>query len=309
MEGWEVTRDCGVCRGFVNGAECKSQIDNDDPRLTASQLCILGLVNTLERNREGDYTDNMTYAWECIETSLASCGAYPSFSIQRMSEAFTCVDAIIRDRTRNIVETCEAVSLKDYEPLFRARAAQQPITRDMIEQVRDDVGALICAIDEAEDVPRGYDGFMSGFMAEEIVSWLALYGGEPDEVIYPTSHREGRSNMTRFNHDRYQLHDETKVPVEIKRRHRHRKPSRRRHYERPIIKIVLQDILDQTRSRHGSIRTRRDNFLIDYIRHDLTGRDSMAKNKVLKTASTLVLGAIERGSYNMLENTETLALP
>lgn len=294
MEGWKVRDNCGVCHGLVEGAQCEEQIDNEDPRLTADQLCVLGLINKLERNREGSYTETMTHVWECIETSLASRESYPQFASTRMEEAFQTVDTIILDRSRNIVETCEAVSLKNYEPMFRARAAREPITPEMIARVKEDVGALICAVDEAKDAPAKYDTFMSGFVAEEIISWLALYGNDPASIIFPTSHREGRSNMTRFNHDRYQLRDDAKVPVEIKRRHRHRRPSRRRTYEAPIIKIVLQDVLDQTRSRHGSIRTRRDNFLIDYIRYDLTDRDSPAKNKVLHTASNLVLGAIDR---------------
>lgn len=294
MEGWKVRDNCGVCHGLVEGARCEEQIDNEDPRLTADQLCVLGLINKLERNREGSYTETMTHVWGCIETSLASRESYPQFANSRMEEAFQTVDTIILDRSRNIVETCEAVSLKNYEPMFRARAAGQPITPEMIAQAKEDVGALICAVDEAKDAPAKYDTFISGFMAEEIISWLALYGNDPESVIFPTSHREGRSDMTRFNHDRYQLRDDVKVPVEIKRRHRHRRPSRRRTYEAPIIKIVLQDVLDQTRSRHGSIRTRRDNFLIDYIRYDLTERDSPAKNKVLQTASNLVLGSIDK---------------
>lgn len=294
MDGWKVRDNCGVCHGLVEGAECREQIDNDDPRLTPDQLCVLGLINKLERNREEKYTETMTHAWECIETSLASRESYPQFAGAQMVEAFQTVDAIILDRSRNIVETCEAVSLKNYEPMFLARAAGKPITPEMVMQAREDVGALVCAVDEAKDAPEKYDTFLSGFMAEEIVSWLALYGNDPESVIFPTSHREGRSNMTRFNHDRYQLRGDVKAPVEIKRRHRHRKPSRRRTYEAPIIKIVLQDVLDQTRSRHGSIRTRRDNFLIDYIRYDLTERDSPAKNKVLQTASNLVLGTIDR---------------
>lgn len=285
-----------MCHGFVAGAECQRRLEDQDPRLTPEQLCVMGLVETIERNHENQYTRTMSHAWSCLELSLASSGSYRRFAEEKMNEAFSTLDTIIRDPegTSNIVETLEAVALKNFEGLFRARATGRPITPDLMKQTRDNIGAMICTIDEIEDAPPQYDGYVSGFTAEQIICWLTLYTGDPANAIYPTSHREGRSEQRRLNHDSYMLRGDTKIPVEVKRRHRRTKKRNQPRYDKPIIKVVLQDILDQTASVHGGTKSRRDNFLIDYIRFDLSGRASRTKERVLKTASDRLLAYIDQ---------------
>lgn len=296
MEGWERQKDCGVCRGVIAGAECKRKLEDDDPRLTPEQLCVLGLVEAIDRNRENNYTRSMAHAWNCLELSLASAASYRSFARQQIDEAFETLDTIICEpnNTGNIAELCEAVALKNFEGIFRARALLQPITPELMKSTRDNIGALICTIDETEDVPPPYAGYISGFMAEQIVSWLMLYSADPSNTIYPTSYREGHSDRSTLNHDYYLLRHADKIPVEVKRRHRRHKKHNKRRYEKPIIKVVLQDILEQTASVHGGVTTRRENFLIDLIKFDLSGRASPAKARVLHTASEKLLTTIER---------------
>lgn len=294
MNGWSVREDCGVCLGFTEGAHCKQEAGNESPRELSEQLCVMGLVRILDRHENNKKTHDMQHVWTRLETSLAAGEFYSAYAAENMDIAFQTIDHIIKEKAGNVVETFEAVSLKNFEGLFRARATGAPITPELILQTRNDIGALICTIDEINDAPPEYNGFVSGFMSEQIVTWLGLYSENPDNVFYPTSDREGKNDYRRLNHDRYKLIDGRKVPIEIKRRHRHVKARNKPTYDKPIIKVVLQDILDQTASVHGGTKSRRDNFLIDYIRFDLSGRDSPSKRKVLRTASTKLLSYIER---------------
>ncbi|HET7630430.1 MAG TPA: hypothetical protein VFK03_03585 [Candidatus Saccharimonadales bacterium] len=293
MEGWRVRQDCGVCRGFVKGAECRRLDEDTGPTFASEQLCVLSLAETLQRNRENNYIDNLNHVWTCLESSLASTD-YPTYSGERLDEAFVTLDQIIASPASKPVEVMEAISLKNFAGMFRARATDQPITNQLVEQTRDDIGALICTIDEIDDAPPQYDNYVSGFMAEQIVTWLALYADRPELALYPSSQREGHNDLKRLNHDRYLLDRSGKVLIEIKRRHRHRKPSNRRHYDKPVNKIVLEDILAATASKHGRTRSRRDNFLIDCIRCHMTGRPSRKKVGMLNTASRLVVDRLEQ---------------
>lgn len=300
METWRVKDDCRVCLSFSEGTHCRQEVDKASPQVLSEQLCIMSLERVLERHEGSAATDNMRHAWTLLEASLASAHTHPLFNRyanDKLSEAFHTVNEIITDKTGNLVETFEAVSLKNFEGFFRARINQDPITPQLMRQTRDDIGALICAIDETDDRPPEYQGYVSGFMAEQIVSWLLLYSADPANAPYPTSDREAKNNFNRLNHDRYLLRDEQKIPLEIKRRHRHVKDKNKPKYDKPIIKLVLQDILDRTASALGrkETRNRRDNFLIDYIRFDLSGRESPAKEKVIRTASNITLKIVDQG--------------
>lgn len=300
MEGWRVRPDCGVCHGDFTGSECKRLIENDDPRLSAKELCALGLAEVLIRNRENGRDSNISHAWECIDSALTHSGIelYRGYTNGRLDEAFGTIDKIMRNPNEsNVKEMLESLSVKNYEGLIRARVMGQPITPDLIKQTRDSVGTLITTIDEIRDYPKKYDGTISGFMAEEMVLWLSLYSGKPENIIYPTSPRQGHSDMQAFNHDGYILRPEGTINIETKRHHR--KLGRvRPHYDRSTtVVVVLQDILDKTRSKCGGrVGSGRTNYLIDYVRGSLKDRESRSKNRVLESASTFLMQHIERNN-------------
>jgi hypothetical protein len=59
--------------------------------------------------------------------------------------------------------------------------------------------------------------------------------------------------------------------------------------------VVLQNILDETRSRcGGKVGSPRDNFLIGAIRDTLNDRESQPKSRVLQTAAELLQKDIDR---------------
>jgi len=300
MEGWKVRPDCGVCHGDFTGSECKRLIENDDPRLTPNQLCVLGLAETLLRNRENGRDNNMRHAWECIDAALSNdAPVYGGYKQNILNEAFRTADDILRDPKNevNLKEAIEAMAFKNYEGFFRAMANGEPFTPELIDQTRKNVGALITTIDEVEDFPKKYDGVISGLMAEQMVQWLSLYTRDPNNVILPSPPRQGHNDMRAFNHDGYIPRENGIIRIETKRYNRKMGRSRPR-YDKSTVVVVLQDILDKTRSRHGSKNgaSRRDNFLIDYVKVDLSGRESPAKHKVLQAASGFLMQHIERNN-------------
>ena len=293
MTGWEVRRDCGVCRGDVDGAECKRLIENDDPRLTPEQLCILGLAEVLDQNRLNGADIFMAHAWTCVEQALSSDAPLYSRSNQKvLNEAFITANNVLRNHDRhNLNEILEAISFKNYEGLFRALGTRQPVTHDLMYEARQNVGALITTIDENPDFPKEYDDPIRGFMAEQTIQWLSLHNAlleeNPELIIYPTSPREGHSRLKAFNHDGYQVTSEGRVRIETKRSNNTKR--KRRTYDKSITYVVLEDILEETRSRcGGKVGSSRDNFLIGAIRDTLNDRESRPKRRVLRTAANIL---------------------
>ncbi|MEO5499615.1 MAG: hypothetical protein ABIR46_03885 [Candidatus Saccharimonadales bacterium] len=299
MTGWEVRKDCGVCLGDLNGSECKRQIENDDPRLTPEQLCVLGLSEVLDRNRLNGADIFMSHAWTCVEHALSSdVPLYERSNQKVLNEAFITANNVLRNHNRhNLNEILEAISFKNYEGPFRALADKQPITHGLVYETQQNVGALITTIDDHPDFPKEYDDSIRGFMAEQTIQWLSLENAllreNPELIIYPTSPREGHSNMKAFNHDGYQVTQHGRVRIETKRSKGNKRT--RRSYDKSIAYIVLEDILENTRSRRGGkVGSPRDNFLIGAIRDTLNGRESQSKRKVLQVAGHVLQKDIDR---------------
>lgn len=299
MTGWEIRRDCGVCRGDLDGSECKRLIENDDPRLTPQQLCVLGLAEVLDQNRLNGANIYMSHAWTCVEQALSSdVPLYASANQKVLNEAFITANNVLRNRNRhNLNEILEAISFKNYEGPFRALAEKEPITSELIYETRQNVGALIATIDDHPDFPKEYDDSIRGFMAEQTIQWLSLHNAfmhdSPELIIYPTSPREGHSNLRAFNHDGYQITEQGRVRIETKRSHSSKRT--RRTYDKSIAYIVLQDILEKTRSRcGGKVGSPRDNFLIGAVRDTLNDRESQPKRRVLHAAGTILQKDIDR---------------
>lgn len=298
MTGWEIRSDCGVCKGDLNGSECKRPIENNDPRLTPQQLCVLGLSEVLDRNRLNGADIFMSHAWTCVEHALSSdVPLYASSNKKLLNEAFITANNVLRNHDRhNLNEMLEAISFKNYEGPFRALAEKQPITTGLIYETRQNVGALITTIDDHPDFPKEYDDSIRGFMAEQTVQWLSLHNAlleeNPELIIYPTSPREGHSNMKAFNHDGYQVTERGRVRIETKRSNNSKR--KRKTYDRSITYVVLEDILKKTRSRcGGKVGSPRDNFLIGAIRDTLNDRESQSKRRVLRTAGYVLQKDIE----------------
>lgn len=299
MTGWEVRRDCGVCRGDLDGSECRRLIENDDPRLTPQQLCVLGLTEVLDKNRLNGADIYMSHAWTCVEHALSSdAPLYASANQTVLSEAFMTANNVLRNHSEhNLNEVLEAISFKNYEGPFRALAEKEPITSELIYETRQNVGALIATIDDHPEFPKEYDGSIRGFMAEQTIQWLSLHNAfinnNPELIIYPTSPREGHSNLIAFNHDGYQLTSQGRVRIETKRSHGNKRT--RRTYDSSIAYVVLQDILEKTRSRcGGKVGSPRENFLIGAVRDTLNDRESQPKRRVLFTAGTILQKDIDR---------------
>jgi hypothetical protein len=295
----EAQGDCGVCRGDLRGAECRRLINNDDPRLTPQQLCVLALSETLDRNRLSGADIYMGHAWNCVEQALSSDAPLYTRSNQKvLNEAFITANNVLRNHNQhNLNEVLEAISFRNYEGLFRALAEKRPITSDLVYESRQNVGALITTIDDNPDFPKEYDDPIRGFMAEQTVQWLSLQNAflyeNPELIIYPTSPREGHSNMAAFNHDGYQITQSGRMRIETKRGYNNKRS--RRTYDESIVYVVLQDILDQTRSRcGGKVGSPRDNFLIGAIRDTTNGRESRPKHNVLQTAGFVLQKNIDR---------------
>lgn len=293
MTGWEIRRDCGVCRGDLDGSECMRLIENDDPRLSPEQLCVLGLADVIDQNRLNGADIYMSHAWTCVEQAMSSDSPLYSRSNQKvLNEAFITANNILRNHNKhNLNEILEAISFKNYEGPFRALANKEFITPELVFETRQNVGALIATIDDHPDFPREYDASIRGFMAEQTIQWLSLdnafINDDPELIIYPTSPREGHSNLIAFNHDGYQITSQGRVRIETKRSHGNKRT--RRTYDKSIAYIVLQDILDNTRSRcGGKVGSPRDNFLIGAIRDTLNDRESQSKRRVLKVASSIL---------------------
>jgi hypothetical protein len=299
MTGWEIRKDCGVCRGDLNGSECKQLIENDDPRLTPQQLCVLGLSKVLDQNRLNHADIYMSHAWTCVEHALSSdAPLYAGSNRSMLNEAFTTANNVLRNHNRhNLNEILEAISFKNYEGPFRALAEKQTISADLVHDTRQNVGALIATIDDNPDFPARYDDSIRGFMAEQTVQWLSLHNAllyeNPELIIYPTSPREGHSNMRAFNHDGYQNTGHGRVRIETKRSNGNHRT--RRSYDKSITYIVLESILEKTRSRcGGKVGSVRDNFLIGAIRDTLNDRESQPKRRVLKVAGDVLQKEIDK---------------
>ena len=299
MTGWEIRKECGPCRGDINGTECHRVIENNDPRLSPEQLCLLGLSEVLEQNRLNGVDIYMSHAWACVEQALSSDSPLYARNNQKvLNEAFTTANNVLRNHNKhNLNEILEAISFKNYERLFRALALRKPISSELIHETRQNVGALIATIDEQPEYPKEYNDNIRGFMAEQTVQWLslddALQGENPELIIYPTSPREGHSNLKAFNHDGYQITEHGRVRIETKRSHSSKRT--RRTYDKSIAYVVLQDILDETRSRcGGKVGSPRDNFLIGAIRDTLNYRESKSKHKVLRVAGGILQQTIDQ---------------
>jgi hypothetical protein len=307
MNGWEVRGDCGICRGDLNGSECKKVIDNDHPLLTPQDLCILALSDVLENNRLNGEDKYMQHAWTCLDLALSSDAPVYSRNNQNLlNQAFATANNLLRNHhEHNINEVLEAISFKNYESLFRAMTQKEPVTPELIFETRQNVGALIMTIDDNPDFPIAWDGPIRGFMAEQSVQWLSLHNAllyeNPEYIIYPTSHREGHNwtqKKKRFNHDGYQITECGRVRIETKRGRNSRRG--RRSYDRSIAYVTLQDILDETKSRVGKVGSKRDNFLIGAIRDASNGRRTPVKEKVLQVAGAVMQKTIN--NQNALVN-------
>lgn len=301
MTAGERRGDCGICSGNIRGSECK-RLDNNDPRLTPEQLCILGLSETLERNRLNGADIYMSHAWDCVEHALSGdAPLYTRNNHKLLNEAFSTANNILRNHNQhNLNEVLEAIAFRNYEGLYRCLAEHRPITPDQVYAARQNVGALITTIDENPDFPKEYDDSVRGFMSEQTVQWLSLNNAlvyeNPEMIIYPTSPREGHSRRLRaFNHDGYQITSNGRVRIETKRSHAaHRK---RRSYDKSIVYVVLQDILDNTRSKcGGKVGSSRDNFLIGAIRDTANSRETRSKEYVLQTAGYFLQKHIEENN-------------
>ena len=302
MEGWKVRDNCGVCRGDINGPGCERLIENNDPRLTPEQLCVLGLSEALDRNRLNGADIFMSHAWTCVEHALSSdAPLYARSNKKVLNEAFITANNVLRNHDRhNLNEILEAISFKNYEGPFRALGERQDITPELVHETRQNVGALITTIDEHPDFPKEYDDSIRGFMAEQTIQWLSLHNAllheNPELIIYPTSPREGHSNMKAFNHDGYQITEHGRIRIETKRSNASKR--KRRTYDNSITYIVLEDILEQTRSRcGGKVGSPRDNFLIGAIRDTLNDRESQPKRRVLQVAAQLLQKNIDSQNH------------
>lgn len=302
MEGWKVRDNCGVCLGNLNGHECERLIENNDPRLTPEQLCILGLSEALDRNRLNGADIFMSHAWTCVEQVLSSDAPLYTHSNKKvLNEAFITANNVLRNHDRhNLNEILEAISFKNYEGPFRALGERQVITPELVHETRQNVGALITTIDDHPDFPKEYDDSIRGFMAEQTIQWLSLHNAllydNPELIIYPTSPREGHSNLKAFNHDGYQITEHGRVRIETKRSNASKR--KRKTYDSSITYIVLEDILKQTRSRcGGKVGSPRDNFLIGAIRDTLNDRESQPKRRVLQVAAQTLQRNIDRQNH------------
>lgn len=299
MTGWEIQRDCGVCRGDLNGSECKRPVENNDPRLTPQQLCVLGLSEVLDRNRLNGADIFMSHAWTCVEHALSSDAPLYARSNQKiLDEAFITANNVLRNHDKhNLNEMLEAISFKNYEGLFRALAEKRHITSSLVYETRQNVGALITTIDDHPDFPKEYDDSIRGFMAEQTIQWLSLHNASlqdnPELIMYPTSPREGHSHLKAFNHDGYQLTEQGRVRIETKRSNNSKRT--RKTYDKSIAYVVLEDILNDTRSRcGGKVGSPRDNFLIGAIRDTLNDRESSSKRKALRIAGYVMQKNIDQ---------------
>ena len=115
MTGWEMRKECGPCRGDINGAECHRVIENNDPRLTPEQLCLLGLSEVLDQNRLSGADIYMGHAWACVEQALSSDSPLYTRNNQKvLNEAFTTANNVLRNHNEhNLSEILEAISLKN----------------------------------------------------------------------------------------------------------------------------------------------------------------------------------------------------
>jgi len=298
MTEGEIRQGCGVCSGNFEGSECKGLIENDNPRLTPQELCVLALSEILDQNRLNGGDQSMPHAWACLEQALSNdTPLYAQHREDMLDEAFATADTILRNPDKRSIdeqfldETFQAASLKNYEGIFRTLAGGLPVTPQALYETRQNIGALIVAIDENPDLPQEFDGLVRGFIAEQTVQWLSLNNArlseDPELVIYPTSHREGhaRGHLVAFNHDGYQLRSFGRVRIEVKRRRRYGNWRGRNTYDRSIVYVVLQDILDKVRSKHGGkVGSARDNFLIGAIRDTQRNRNSGPSIQVLRSA-------------------------
>lgn len=104
----------------------------------------------------------------------------------------------------------QALLIGAHVPLFNKRASSEAITHEDTRNLHDSMAIII-----KEELKLGVS-IQDTRLSENVTTMLSSRTGQPEYLLHLASPREEASHTAPYNHDRYFMRDNEKIPVQIK---------------------------------------------------------------------------------------------
>lgn len=199
----------------------RSELAHKDSTLTAEAIGYTSLSRDFLSGESLEPLPSFKKAWSVIELGLTA----PSYKTRQgfLNIAEERLDMLLEEPTTPDDLRMRTVMARTAIPSFRERAEQEPLT-ESLQFVTYHRQAQLLSKETNRELYQGKGVFSAkgvalGFLCENLAYAMLLKSWDPALFPFPAAPREDQGNTGDQNHDLYIPFKDTKIPIQVKRKH------------------------------------------------------------------------------------------